>query len=50
VPFGIFKENQRIQVEEDLPFRLLGLDFDNGGEWLDWHLIRYLQERAHRCV
>ncbi len=33
-------------VEESLPFRLLGLDFDNGGEWLNWHLIRYLQERA----
>jgi len=33
-------------VEESLPFRLLGLDFDNGGEWLNWHLIRYLQERS----
>ena len=33
-------------VEESLPFALLGLDFDNGGEWLNWHLIRYLQERS----
>lgn len=32
-------------VEQQLPFALLGLDFDNGGEWLNWHLIRYLQER-----
>ena len=33
-------------VEQHLPFPLLGLDFDNGGEWLNWHLIRDLQERA----
>jgi len=26
-------------VEDQLPFALLGLDFDNGGEWLNWHLI-----------
>jgi hypothetical protein len=31
--------------EQSLPFALLGLDFDNGGEWLNWHLIRYLQQR-----
>jgi hypothetical protein len=36
---------QTRQVEEQLPFALLGLDFDNGTEWLNWHLIRYLQER-----
>lgn len=33
-------------VEQDLPFALLGMDFDNGNEWLNWHLIRYLQERS----
>jgi hypothetical protein len=33
-------------VEEHLPFALLGFDFDNGGEWLNWSLIRYLQVRA----
>lgn len=33
-------------VEEELPFPLLGLDFDNGGEWLNWHLIRYLRQRS----
>lgn len=41
---GVLEQTR--QVEEALPFRLLGLDFDNGGEWLNWHLIRYLQERA----
>ena len=34
------------QVEEGLPFPLLGFDFDNGSEWLNWTLIRYLQVRA----
>jgi len=33
-------------VEESLPFELLGFDFDNGGEWLNWTLIRYLQVRV----
>jgi hypothetical protein len=33
-------------VEQNLPFALLGMDFDNGTEWLNWHLIRYLQERS----
>jgi len=34
------------QVEEHLPFPLRGFDFDNGSEWLNWTLIRYLQVRA----
>ena len=33
------------QVEESLPFALLGFDFDNGSEWLNWSLLRYLQHR-----
>lgn len=33
-------------VEGKLPFALLGFDFDNGSEWLNWTLIRYLQERT----
>lgn len=37
---------QTRQVEEQLPFALLGMDFDNGTEWLNWHLIRYLQDRS----
>jgi len=41
---GVLEQTR--QVEQSLPFALLGLDFDNGGEWLNWHLIRYLQERS----
>jgi hypothetical protein len=41
---GVLEQTR--QVEQSLPFSLLGLDFDNGGEWLNWHLIRYLQERS----
>lgn len=41
---GVLEQTRN--VEASLPFRLLGLDFDNGGEWLNWHLIRHLQERA----
>ena len=33
-------------VEQHLPFPILGFDFDNGGEWLNWSLIHYLQVRA----
>src|SRR5436853_4023700 len=40
---GVLEQTR--QVEQSLPFALRGLDFDNGGEWLNWHLIRYLQER-----
>lgn len=32
-------------VEKSLPFELLGFDTDNGSEFLNWHLLRYLQER-----
>jgi hypothetical protein len=31
--------------EQRLPFRLTGFHTDNGGEFLNHHLIRYLQER-----
>ncbi len=41
---GVLEQTR--QVEESLPFALLGMDFDNGSEWLNWHLIRYLQERS----
>lgn len=34
------------QVEERLPFALLGFDSDNGGEFLNHHLRSYLIERA----
>ncbi len=38
---------QTRDVETHLPFELLGFDFDNGNEWLNWTLIRHLQQRAH---
>jgi hypothetical protein len=38
---------QTRDVEQHLPFALRGFDFDNGSEWLNWHLIEYLQERRH---
>lgn len=32
-------------VEESLPFTLLGIDSDNGGEFINHHLMRYAQAR-----
>lgn len=32
-------------VEQSLPFGLLGLDSDNGGEFINHHLVTYAQER-----
>jgi len=37
---------ERVQeVEQELPFTLLGFDVDNGSEFLSWHLCRYFLER-----
>lgn len=33
-------------IEQDLPFALLGLDSDNGGEFLNHHVLKWLQKRA----
>jgi hypothetical protein len=33
-------------VEASLPFSLLGLDSDNGGEFLNYHVLNWLQKRA----
>lgn len=32
-------------IEQNLPFALLGLDSDNGGEFLNYHVLRWLQQR-----
>ncbi|MCP5528018.1 MAG: hypothetical protein H7A47_14595 [Verrucomicrobiales bacterium] len=32
-------------LEAHLPFALLGLDSDNGGEFLNYHVMRWLQQR-----
>lgn len=29
------------EVKHRLPFSILGIDFDSGGEFVNWHLIRY---------
>lgn len=36
---------QTRDVEENLPFAVRGMDFDNGSEWMNWTLIPYLQVR-----
>jgi hypothetical protein len=36
------------EVEEALPFELLGFDTDNGSEFLNWHLLKYFQERPKK--
>jgi hypothetical protein len=33
-------------MEVSLPFELLGLDSDNGGEFLNYHVLSWLQKRA----
>jgi hypothetical protein len=32
------------KVRERLPFPLLGIDSDNGGEFINDHLVRYCQQ------
>jgi hypothetical protein len=36
---------QQVEDEASLPFELLGVDTDNGGEFLNHHLVRYFQVR-----
>jgi hypothetical protein len=40
---GVVKRIENI--EKSLPFELLGCDCDNGSEFLNYHLIRYLMKR-----
>jgi hypothetical protein len=40
---GVLEQTK--DVEKSLPFSIRGFDFDNGSEWLNWALIRYLQVR-----
>lgn len=32
-------------IENDLPFKILGFDSDNGNEFINWHLYKYLTKR-----
>jgi len=34
-------------IENDLPFKILGFDSDNGNEFMNWHLYRYLTKRKN---
>jgi hypothetical protein len=38
------------EVERALPFAVAGFDCDNGSEFLNWHLVRYFQERRHKVA
>ena len=33
------------EIEKGLPFRLLGLDSDNGSEFINWHLQRLCEQK-----
>jgi transposase InsO family protein len=33
------------EIAEELPFRLLGVDSDNGSEFINWHLKRWCEQR-----
>ena len=37
---------QTKDVENTLPFKLLGFDCDNGNEFLNWHLLRHFSQRT----
>jgi hypothetical protein len=36
-----------VEIEEDLPFRIRGFDCDNGGEFLNHHLVRHFLNRKN---
>ena len=43
---GLAAVAERIaQIEAALPFPILGFDTDNGGEFLNWHLVTYFGKR-----
>ncbi len=37
-------------IEKTLPFSILGFDCDNGTEFLNWHLLRYLEQERKQKV
>lgn len=32
------------QIKQDIPFNILGLDSDSGGEFINWHLVKYCDQ------
>ena len=48
---GLATVAERIaQIEAALPFPILGFDTDNGGEFLNWHLVDYFGKRKNRSA
>lgn len=45
---GVVKQVKN--VEESLPFPILGFDTDNGSEFLNWHLMRYFVENRETQI
>jgi hypothetical protein len=45
---GVFEAVK--SIEAALPFPLLGFDSDNGSEFLNWHLYRYLTQERQKPV
>lgn len=35
------------KIETDLPFKILGIDPDNGGEFINWLMYRYIREKEY---
>ena len=33
------------EIQKGLPFRLLGMDSDNGSEFINWHLKRWCEQK-----
>lgn len=40
----VYVFNQLLDIQRELPFKLLGLDSDNGGEFINAHLYQYCDE------
>ncbi|MDD5262758.1 MAG: hypothetical protein PHD76_13010 [Methylacidiphilales bacterium] len=38
------------EIETALPFAILGFDSDNGGEFLNWHLVDYFGQREKKVA
>lgn len=32
-----------VDIEQSLPFKVIGIDSDSGGEFINWHLLKYCQ-------
>ena len=45
---GVVKQIE--DIEKSLPFLLLGFDCDNGSEFLNWHLMRYLSSNRKQPI